>query len=236
MKYKNIFFDLYGTLIDIKTDDYKPEIFYHLSNFLNYEGIRVEKEFFQLRFEENIKHQLSISQEKYPDVDIKKAFYDTILSFGYNTCDYLLDTIMKIYRTLSILEFKVFDDVHKVLSNLKKDYNLGLISDAQTIFLYKEIGILSLESYFSSITHSSVLGFRKPDERIFKIALDKLNAKANESVYIGDSIKRDIGSKKVGMTFILVKRGESIYDKEFGEADVVVNTLEEAQHYIRSNV
>ncbi|AHF98017.1 MULTISPECIES: HAD family hydrolase [Desulfurella] len=236
MKYKNIFFDLYGTLIDIKTDDYKPEIFYYLSNFLNYEGIRVEKEFFQLRFEENIKHQLSISQEKYPDVDIKKAFYDTILSFGYNTCDYLLDTIMKIYRTLSILEFKVFDDVHKVLSNLKKDYNLGLISDAQTIFLYKEIGILSLESYFSSITHSSVLGFRKPDERIFKIALDKLNAKANESVYIGDSIKRDIGSKKVGMTFILVKRGESIYDKEFGEADVVVNTLEEAQHYIRSNV
>ncbi|MGC8502529.1 HAD family hydrolase [Desulfurella sp.] len=236
MKYKNIFFDLYGTLIDIKTDDYKPEIFYHLSNFLNYEGIRVEREFFQSRFEENIKYQLSISQEKYPDVDIKKAFYDTILSFGYNTSDYLLDTIMKIYRTLSILEFKVFDDVHKVLSNLKKDYNLGLISDAQTIFLYKEISILSLESYFSSITHSSVLGFRKPDERIFKIALDKINAKASESVYIGDSIKRDIGSKKAGMTFVLIKRGESIYDKESGEADVVVNTLEEAQHYIRSNI
>ncbi|WP_291494456.1 HAD family hydrolase [Desulfurella sp.] len=236
MKYKNIFFDLYGTLIDIKTDDYKPEIFYNLSNFLNYEGIRVEKEFFQSRFEENIKHQLSVSQEKYPDVDIKKAFYDTILSFGYNTCDYLLDTIMKIYRTLSILEFNVFDDVHKVLSNLKKDYNLGLISDAQTIFLYKEISILSLESYFSSITHSSVLGFRKPDERIFKIALDKANVKASESVYIGDSIKRDIGSKKAGMTFILIKRGESIYDKESGEADVVVNTLEEAQHYIRSNI
>ena len=65
---------------------------------------------------------------------------------------------------------------------------------------------------------------------------DKINAKASESVYIGDSIKRDIGSKKAGMTFILIKRGESIYDKESGEADVVVNTLEEAQHYIRSNI
>jgi putative hydrolase of the HAD superfamily len=236
MKYKNIFFDLYGTLIDIKTDDYRPEIFYHIVYYLNYEGIRIEKEFFQPRFEENIKHQLAISLEKYPDVDIKKAFFETILSFGYNVCDYILDTIMKIYRSLSLVEFKVFDDVHKVLSSLKKDFNLGLISDAQTLFLYKEIGILSLDSYFSSITHSSVLGFRKPDERIFKIALDKHNAKANESIYIGDSIKRDIGSKKAGMTFMLIRRGESIYEEEFSQVDIVVNSLEEAQHFIRSNV
>jgi len=95
---------------------------------------------------------------------------------------------------------------------------------------------LSLDSYFSSITHSSILGFRKPDERIFKIALDKHNAKANESIYIGDSIKRDIGSKKAGMTFILIRRGESIYEEEFSQADIVVNSLEEAQHFIRSNV
>lgn len=236
MKYKNIFFDLYGTLIDIKTDDYKPEIFYHISNYLNYEGIKVENEYFQTRFEENIKHQLAVSLEQYPDVDIKKAFYETISSFGYNTCDYILSSIMKIYRSLSTLEFKVFDDVHKVLSNLKKDFSLGLISDAQTSFLYPEISMLSLDSYFSSITHSSVLGFRKPDERIFKIALDKHNAKASESVYIGDSIKRDIGSKKAGMTFILIKRGEYIYEREFDDADIVLNNLEEVQHFIRSNV
>ncbi len=236
MKYKNIFFDLYGTLIDIKTDDYKPEIFHNLSKYLNYEGIKVESESFQIKFEENIKRQLLISIEKYPDVDIKKAFCETISSFGYNACDYILDFTMKIYRSLSIVEFKVFDDVHMVLSSLKKDFKLGLISDAQTDFLHKEINILSLDSYFSSITHSSILGFRKPDERIFKIALDKHNAKASESVYIGDSIKRDIGSKKAGMLFILIKRGESIFDKDFSEADVIVNNLEEAQHFIRSNV
>ncbi|HHS49352.1 MAG TPA: hypothetical protein ENM99_05905, partial [Desulfurella acetivorans] len=62
------------------------------------------------------------------------------------------------------------------------------------------------------------------------------NAKANESIYIGDSIKRDIGSKKAGMTFMLIKRGESIYEEEFSQVDIVVNSLEEAQHFIRSNV
>jgi len=236
MKYKNIFFDLYGTLIDIKTDDHKPEIFYNLARYLNYEGIKIESDLFQSRFEECIKRQLLVSTEKYPDVDIKKAFYEAIASFGYNACDYILDFIMKIYRSLSIIEFKVFDDVHSVLSNLKKDFKLGLISDAQTDFLYKEISILSLDSYFYSVTHSSPLGFRKPDERIFKIALDKHNAKANESVYIGDSIKRDVGSKKVGMLFILIKRGEYVLEKDFSEADIVVNNLEEAMHFIRSNI
>lgn len=236
MKYKNVFFDLYGTLINIKTEEYRPDIFYKLAHYLNYEGIRIDSELFQNRFEENIRHQLLISQEKYPDVDIKKAFFDTILSFGYNCCDYLLNTIMKIYRSLSIIEFNAFDDVYKVLSSLKKDFSLGLISDAQTDFLYPEITLLSLENYFTSITHSSILGFRKPDERIFKIALDTHNAKASESVYIGDSIKRDIGSKKVGMACILIKRGEYLYNENFDDADVVVSNLEEAQKYIRSNL
>jgi len=37
------------------------------------------------------------------------------------------------------------------------------------------------------------VGLRKPDKRIFELALNKLNVKPEETLFIGDDIVKDIG-------------------------------------------
>jgi len=64
---------------------------------------------------------------------------------------------------------------------------------------------LGIRSFFSFITVSSGVGFRKPDKRIFAICLSALRASSSEAVFVGDSIPYDIeGAKRAGMTTVLI--------------------------------
>ncbi len=65
----------------------------------------------------------------------------------------------------------------------------------------EKIGILEL---FPMRIYSCTQDFRKPDRRIFQMALDKLGLKAEESLYIGDSVRNDVfGSNRMGMVSVL---------------------------------
>ena len=46
---------------------------------------------------------------------------------------------------------------------------------------------------------SSVTGFRKPAPDIFRVALNQIQSRPEECVYVGDTVSRDIiGSKRAG--------------------------------------
>jgi putative hydrolase of the HAD superfamily len=65
----------------------------------------------------------------------------------------------------------------------------------------EQLGILDL---FPMRIYSCTQDFRKPDRRIFQLALDNLGLKAEESLYIGDSVRNDVfGSNRMGMVSVL---------------------------------
>ncbi|MEW6070603.1 MAG: HAD-IA family hydrolase, partial [Candidatus Thermoplasmatota archaeon] len=88
-----------------------------------------------------------------------------------------------------------------VLNCIKtRKIHLGLISDVDDWYLYKQLVSLGIFKLFDSITTSEEVGVRKPSEKIFKIALKKARCKPKNAIYVGDSIERDIlGAKAVGM-------------------------------------
>jgi HAD superfamily hydrolase (TIGR01549 family) len=97
-------------------------------------------------------------------------------------------------------DLRLFDGVRDVLSTLKRSFKLGVISNAPSDSQREKIRILDLAPYFSSVTISGEVGVQKPDERIFRIAMDSLGETAETSAYVGDSPELDVsGAKMAGM-------------------------------------
>ena len=91
--------------------------------------------------------------------------------------------------------------VKEMLQGLKDmGLKLGVVSN--TAALYQVFDILEeygIRDYFQDVTLSSVTGLRKPCTDIFSVALHQVRSTPEESVYVGDTVSRDIiGSKRAG--------------------------------------
>ena len=78
--------------------------------------------------------------------------------------------------------------------------HLGVISNTAALYqVFDSLKEYGIRDYFEDVTLSSVTGIRKPDPEIFHVSLCQLQAKPQESIYVGDTVSRDIiGSKRAG--------------------------------------
>lgn len=91
--------------------------------------------------------------------------------------------------------------VAEMLQGLKDlGLKLGIISN--TAALYQVFDVLEeygIRDFFQDVTLSSVTGFRKPAGDIFTVAMRQTQSLPEQSVYVGDTVSRDIiGSKRAG--------------------------------------
>lgn len=92
-----------------------------------------------------------------------------------------------------------------VLAKLSALYTLVLVSNfyGNIERVLEDFGIAR---YFSSIVESAVVGVRKPDPKIFEMGVEKIGAKPDEVVVVGDSYRKDIApAQKVGCHTIWIK-------------------------------
>jgi putative hydrolase of the HAD superfamily len=67
---------------------------------------------------------------------------------------------------------------------------------------------------FEFVIDSQLVGFEKPDPRIFQAALDRMGVPAAESLYIGDLYEVDVvGARAAGMDVILLDPGRQYMGK-----------------------
>lgn len=102
-------------------------------------------------------------------------------------------------------KFLFFNDVEPSLMKLSQNYKLGVVSDAwpslQRVFVNK-----GLKKYFSTFIISSIYGSYKSEKVLFKIALEELNVKPYEAIFIDDSETNLIAAEEFGMVPILIDR------------------------------
>jgi len=106
----------------------------------------------------------------------------------------------------------------KYIKELSFNFDIGIISNnpkemfEQTIL---KIGLGEAIKYkiISCYTH-----FRKPDKRMFQMALDQAGVKAEESVYVDDRPDRIDGAKELGMQIIIYKNSLSQFKNDLQEA------------------
>ena len=90
-----------------------------------------------------------------------------------------------------------------------------------------KIEALEASRYFDTVLISEEEGIAKPDPRIFRQALSRLNAAPGRSVFVGDSLEHDIaGARNAGMMTVYIKKGKA-EDADHAVCDLVVSDLRE---------
>jgi putative hydrolase of the HAD superfamily len=110
-------------------------------------------------------------------------------------------------NTNKVENWIAFPDARPLIEDLiDRKFKLGLISNA-TELLRRVMDNLDLTRYFETIVISAEVSVRKPDPRIFEIAVKNLQTPPNRAIYIGDKLAVDIqGASRAGLNTILLDR------------------------------
>ena len=208
MAIKAILFDLYGTLIDIETDESMEGIYRTIAHYLTYHGINLHRWEVRDRYYRIMKQQKEACGEAYPEIDVEAIWNEFLMQEGIRSSLHRgqqAKVIAHIYRGVSRNRLQLYPDVKRVLDELQKKYRLALISDAQSCYALPEIQAVGLENYFESIVISSLHGFRKPDARLFQQTLDDMKLEPAEVIWVGNNMFRDIyGAQALGIKSIFI--------------------------------
>ena len=105
------------------------------------------------------------------------------------------------------------------IAALRKTHRLFLFSNTNEIHLetvfricQREHGIGSLAPYFDKEYYSCRFGKRKPNPDAFKIILNENQLKANETLFVDDTLQHVNGAQLAGLHAIHLAPGKTIFD------------------------
>ncbi len=230
-------FDLYGTLVDIHTDEGRPEVWEKLALFFRYygadyaaEGLReayhrqVRELTEQLR-EDGAERALSDAPEyeSSPEIQMEEVFVRLYRERGVEADRELAVHTGQFFRSLSTDYLRLYDGVETMLSHLRQaGKKIYLLSNAQSIFTAHEIRALHLERWFDGMFLSSDHGCKKPDLRFYEKLLNTYGIDRDTAVMIGNDGTCDIlGARRAGLRAIYLHTNLSP-DETVTEADVSI--------------
>ncbi len=211
MDYDVYVFDLYGTLVDIHTDEQDEKLWEKLCVFMGYYGARykaqeLKEAYFNLvkKKEANLKSTLEndpkYSHEASPEIDITEVFEELYTQKGVIPEENLVIFTGQMFRVVSTEYIRTYRGTEAMLTTLKNaGKKVYLLSNAQRIFTEYEIRMLDIESYFDGILISSDHKTKKPDKRFFDILIEKYGIKTKKTLFIGNDMRSDMqGAMSVG--------------------------------------
>lgn len=248
-EYDNYIFDLYGTLIDIHTDEEPQELWQKMADYLkeNFESIytskSLRKRYLEICAEEEKKLQKANGAE-FPEIKIEKVWVrlikegvkksdsdSKIHEAVINESDVEFEDSMEIhslcvfFRENSRDKLIVYDGVIDTLNTLKsKGKGIFLLSNAQRAFTEKELELAGLTDFFDDIFISSDKGIKKPQKEFLEKLLKENRLSKDNCVMIGNDIFSDVGvAFKNGMESVFLNTydySEKKIDKELTELGI----------------
>jgi len=214
MDIRAVAFDVNGTLVRIRTDDGMEQIFRSIAHFLTYQGIDLHRHQVRDLYFEHMKEQQRASPEEHPEFDAV-AIWRGILEAHQTEFTRALPAgkleqmplfLAEMYRGISRCRLRLYPHVREVLDVLRERYKLAVVTDAQSAYARAELHKVGLLDYFDPIVVSGDHGYRKPDRRLFQLALDGMGVAAEHALYVGNDMHRDIfGAQEAGMTTVMVE-------------------------------
>lgn len=194
---ENVMFDLYGTLIDINTDE-SIDVFWEsfaeaTAKIKKYDYLELKEDYLSLCKE------LEIEKEEIEILDVFTKLFGVTLEVARE--------IAMVFRKLSTKYIKKYRGVDKLLNTLKnKGYKIYLLSNAQHSFTIPEMEELDLVKYFDGIAISSDYSVKKPNKDFYLRAMNDFKIEANNTWMIGNDYECDIEpAKELGLKTIFIK-------------------------------
>ena len=204
MKYTDLVFDLYGTLVDIHTEEddrvWEKTAFYFGFYGAGYTGPELKAAFQNaMRAREAKAGQ---SYECFPDLPFEETMADLFRAKGVvENADSLGINAAQLFRISSLDYIRLYPHALEALAKLRKaGYRLWLLSNAQAIFTAYELRLLGLGEQLDGIYLSSNYKCRKPDLRFYQALIEDRDLDVSKTMMIGNDRQTDIaGAKAAGM-------------------------------------
>lgn len=212
MDIRAIAFDANGTLVQISTDEGMEEIFRAAGHLLTYQGIDLRRHHLRDLYFWTLKAQQQASGEKYPEFDAVRLWQtiiddhmtDYTRSMPAEKRAHLPLFLAELTRGISRRRLRLYPHVRNVLDTLRVRFPLAMVTDAQSAYARAELRKVGILHYFDPIIVSGDHGFRKPDRRLFQYAIDAMGAPAENTLYVGNDMHRDVyGAQKAGMKTVM---------------------------------
>ena len=204
---KAVIFDYIGTLVNCKgyTMDASME---NLYSALAHEGFNVPKDQFLDAYAQAHEKYHKIRYEELREVNNAVWVAEALSNLGFEVteADYRIKCALNVFFKAYIDSFELRDGAKKLLKQAQHKSKVGLISNfTHAPVIYLSLRHLGINAFFNAVVVSEETGWRKPSTKIFQEALNRLQTKAEEAVYIGDSPNEDIrGAKAAGLKTVFI--------------------------------
>lgn len=204
MKYTDLIFDLYGTLVDIHTEE-DALVWEKTALYFGFYGAHYTGEELKTAFRTAMSRreaQAGQSYECFPDIPFEQVMEELFRAKGVTeNADTLGSNAAQLFRICSIEYVKLYPHVLEALAMLReRGYRLWLLSNAQRIFTVYELRHLGLGEQLDGIYISSDYGCRKPDVRFYNALLREQKLNVKTCLMIGNDRETDIaGAKAAGL-------------------------------------
>lgn len=233
MKYRHCIFDLYGTLVDIRTDERSPRLWVRMAQIYRrggavYQPGELRDSYFRLIRElEGADLLRRDAHEAHPEIQIEQVFRRLYADKGAEASEGLAARTALAFRRHSTEYLRLYEGAVELLHALRSQgRGVWLLSNAQGIFTRWELDQLGIAPFFDGIYLSSDYGCKKPDPRFFQVLLRERGINPAQAVMVGNDGICDIkGAKGVGLDTVYLRSNISP-EEPLPHADFVLEKLD----------
>ncbi len=200
----NFLFDLYGTLIDIRTDEQSAGFWEKIAALLGRsgQGGAVAAQYGKLC------KDASLLLPEGGEIDLLRVF-SALCALSSRPC--APAAFAEAFRAASMRKFCVYEGVFELLEGLHvRGAGVYLLSNAQACFTRAELSRAKLCGCFDGILLSSEAGFKKPSPRFFEIAFRRFGLDPRTCVYVGNDLRDDVGgAHAAGIPCVYIETAQS---------------------------
>ena len=214
--YRTYLFDLYGTLVDIHTNESRPAFWRQTADVFTRDGACYSGRELRAAYLKACRSETDQLASRAPagtlvEPDLRKVFAALYLAKGREAAPELVERTALAFRRLSTTHLRAYAGAAELLQALRdRGREVVLLSNAQRCFTEPELRKLGLWDCFDRIFLSSDLGVQKPDPGIFSKALEALGREPADCLMIGNDPVCDVGGAvSVGIDAVYVHSGLS---------------------------
>lgn len=204
MRYTDLIFDLYGTLVDIRTEE-NDTVWEKTAIFFGFYGAHYTPEALKDAFRKAMAAREAAAGQSYecfPDIPFEQVMAELFQAKGIReNAEALGIQAAQLFRIASMEYIRLYPGVLEALALLRQQgFRLWLLSNAQQVFTAYELRHLGLGAQFDGVYISSCYGFRKPDARFFRALLEGQKLDHKKCLMIGNDRHTDIaGTRDLGL-------------------------------------
>ena len=217
-QYQAYFFDLYGTLVDIHTDESKPKFWKAAASCYAFHGAAYDPAELRSEYSRLCAAETERLQKAFPgaavEIDLLPVFRALYQAKGISPDEALTADTAWAFRRASTTRLRAYAGAGALLAALRfTGRTVILLSNAQSSFTRPELNELGLMDRFNRIYISSEIGFQKPDPRFFSAALRELDLDPADCLMVGNDPVCDVdGAVSAGMDAVYLRTALSPAD------------------------